>query len=171
MGGNLYAQEKAPAVIAKSVPPKNDMIWVKRCDDIKDGEKVTGKYCEAVQSLSVVKKDADPSTAQRVAEIAIGYPPGNKGKPSAAVILPLGVLVQNDVELDIDGTKLLTFNIRFCDNGGCIGILDLRDSDVEQLRKGKELTLKSQVVTGQPLVVTLSLTGLPNILDEIKAGK
>ena len=81
-------QLKAEQKPADSKPTSGEeKSWISRCEDIKDGEKVTGQYCEAVQQLFVMQKDADPSTAQRVAEMAIGYPPGSEDKAQGVLVL------------------------------------------------------------------------------------
>ena len=158
--------QKSGTIAAKATG--DESAWVTRCDDMKEGEKVVGKYCEAVQSLSVAAKDADPSTAKRVIEVAIGYPPAFKDKASAVVILPLGIAVNKDIVVEIDGSKLVTTEPRYCDPNGCFGVIELSNGDINKLRKGKEMTVKSQLFTAQPLEITLSLNGLNGALDTIK---
>lgn len=85
------ASKVAPTTPAKEAaaeaPPNSD--WQARCQDIKDGEKVTGKYCEAVQSLYVVKKDEDPkkSTTQHPCQTSPNPTTCRDENPSSA--LPL----------------------------------------------------------------------------------
>lgn len=170
-------KEDAPKADAKksdAAPAADKSAWIVRCDDIKDkdSEKVTGQYCEMVQSISVAKKDADPSTAQRIFEIALGYPPVDKQRTAASVvIMPLGVLVTQDVVLEIDGDKFVDFKIQYCDAGGCIGTFQLKDKQIEKLLKGKALTVKAVAATGQPVVIELSLNGFAGAYDKIKPKK
>lgn len=160
-----------PAATAET-PPNND--WQARCQDLAEGGKVTGKYCEAVQSLYVIKKNEDPqkTTTQRVAEMAIGYPPGSTAKSAqAVVILPLGIVVNEKVTMDVDGKDLTKFDVRFCDVGGCVAIFSLDKGEIEKMRKGKELNLKAQAMTGQPVVIGLPLAAFDTVIATLIPGK
>lgn len=163
---------KAATPAATEAPPNND--WQARCQDIKEGETVTGKYCEAVQSLYVIKKDEDPAktTTQRVAEMAVGYPPGSTAKSAQAVaILPLGIVVNEKVAIEIDGDNLLKFEVRFCDVGGCVGIFTLDKGAIEKMRKGKELNFKTQTMSGQPVVIGLPLSAFDTVIGKLIPAK
>lgn len=159
-------EKKKDDALAANTPPAE--AWAVRCDDVKDGEKVVGKYCEMAQSISVAKKDADPSTAQRLLEVAIGYPPGQKGKAAAIAILPLGVLVNEDIVVDLDGSKLLDFKIRHCLAAGCVGAFTLSEKDIKKMSEGKALTVKSVTADNRPLAIELSLNGFGKAYDKIK---
>lgn len=183
-------KEKAPAAATaspaekkKGTPEKGDEkkddaaavtppaeAWAVRCDDVKDkdSEKVVGKYCEMAQSISVAKKDADLSTAQRLLEVAIGYPPGSKGKAAAIAILPLGILVNEDIIVDVDGSKLLDFKVRHCVAAGCIGAFALGGKDMKKLSEGKSMTVKSMTADNRPLAIELSLNGFGTAYEKIK---
>lgn len=159
-----------PTTAAAEKPAANadaDKSWKSRCQDMKDGETVTGKYCEAVQQLFVMQKDADPSTAQRVAEMAIGYPQGSGENAQGVLVLPLGILVQDKVTVEVDEDKLLTMKVRYCDAGGCYASFELDKGDVKKLRAGGELVVKTQAVTGQPVTIGLPLTGFGAAMDSI----
>lgn len=160
------------ATAAAQTPPNND--WQSRCQDITENAKVTGKYCEAVQSLYVIQKNEDPekTTTQRVAEMAVGYPPGSSAKEAQAVaILPLGIVVNEKVAIDVDGKDLMKFDIRFCDVGGCVGIFSLDKGDIEKMRKGKELSFKTQTMSGQPVVIGLPLAAFDTVIAKLIPGK
>lgn len=158
------SQEKAAAPAAA-----DENAWANRCEDLKEGEKVTGKYCEAFQRLSVMQKDADPKTAQRLAEFAIGYPPADKGKPRGVMILPLGIIVDEKVVIEIDGKESMKFAIHYCDQAGCVGLLELNAGLLDKMRKGQAMTVKTKANNGQPLQIGMSLKGLGDALD--KAAK
>lgn len=165
LGAVILPQSGQSQEAAKTAAPD---AWVTRCDDIKDGDKVTGKYCEAFQRLSVMEKDAAPETAQRLAEFAIGYPPGEKGKAKGALILPLGILVSKKTKISIDGKDVMEFATRYCDNSGCIAMMDLNNSILDRMRKGNNMTIHSEAFTGQPLEITMSLKGFSTALDNAK---
>lgn len=162
-------EKKKDDAVASNAPPAD--AWAVRCDDVKDGEKVVGKYCEMAQSISVAKKDADPSTAQRLLEVAIGYPPGQKNKAAAVAILPLGVLVNEDIVVELDGSKLTDFKIRHCVVAGCVGAFTLSDKDIKKLSEGKAMVVKSVTADNRPLAIELSLNGFSSAYDKIKPAK
>lgn len=176
LAGGLAAQDAAKNAKSADAPvaaanANAETAWAVRCNDVKEGEKVTGKYCEMVQNISVAKKDADPSTAQRLVEMAIGYPPAEKGKAAAVVILPLGILVNEDIVLELDGDKELDFDARYCDGGGCYSIFELSDKLITKFTKGKTITIKAMAATGQPIAIELSLAGFAAAHNEIKPKK
>ena len=142
--------------------------WVVRCDDLKEGDNIKGKYCEMVQSISVSKKDADPSTAQRLFELAIGYPPVGGGKANGVMILPLGILVSEDVVMEIDGSKEKDVRVRYCDASGCVAAFELSEKEMEKLSKGRGMTVRTVAATNQPVTIELSLSGFSDAYKKIK---
>lgn len=153
---------------AEAIPEQAGSPWVVRCDDIKEDEKVTGKYCEMVQSISVSQKGADPSTAQRLLEMAIGYPPPAKDNASGVLILPLGILVTDAIVLEIDGKKEKSFPVRYCEAGGCIARFELSKKELEKLIKGQVMIVKTVSASGQPVTIEMSLTGFGDAHAKIK---
>ena len=163
------AKKEQPKKEADTQPPADP--WQVRCGDVSDGQAVVGKYCEMVQQIFVTQKDADPSTAQRLVEVVIGYPPTEKNKASAVVILPLGILLEEENTIEVDGSKLLDFNVRYCDNGGCAAMLQLSDKDISKLSKGNEMLVKGKAANGQEILITLSLQGFEKARQQILPQK
>ncbi len=163
-----HAKDTAKSDPAAQTPANND--WQARCQDVGENETVASKYCEAVQSLYVIQKNDDPekSTTQRVAEMAVGYPPGSTAKAAQAVaILPLGIVVNEEVSVEVDGKRLFKFEVRFCDVGGCVGIFNIDKGVIEKMRKGKELSFKTKTVSGQPVVIGLPLSGFDTVIGTL----
>lgn len=142
--------------------------WANRCDDLKDKDgKVTGKYCETFQRLSLVAGEGEKQQMQRVAEFAIGYPPADKGKAGAVLILPLGVIVDGDIKVQIDEKDVMKFRVRYCDNGGCVAMLKLENAILEKMKKGKVMTVKAQSLGGG-VDIPFRLDGFGPALDGVK---
>ncbi len=173
MTGPVWAKGEAKKEETKkeAAAPVAKDPWQTRCDDMKDGEKVVGKYCEMVQQIFVAQKDADPSTAQRLIEVVIGYPPADKGKASAVIILPLGILLDEKNTVEVDGAKLFDFGIRYCDNGGCAAVFQISEKDMAKLGKGKEMLVKGKAANGQDLVIAMSLQGFDAVRQQILPAK
>lgn len=172
----ILAAGLSGAAIANSKPaPKSDLpaigssdgkAWANRCDEMKDKDgKPAGKYCETFQRLSVVSGEGDKKQAQRVAEFAIGFPPADKGKASGVLILPLGVVVDSDIKIQIDDKDVMKFRVRYCDGGGCAAIMKLDSGLIDKMRKGKVMTVKAMAFNGKPVDVPFRLDGLGEALE------
>jgi invasion protein IalB len=167
--GNSDVEAEKPVAASAS---QDAAAWAIRCEDIKEGEKPTGQYCEMMQNITITQKDQDPANnGQRLIEMAIGYPASEKGKAFAAVILPLGILVNKEVEVEIDGSKGFDFKIAYCDAGGCLASFHIDARDMEKLSKGKIMTIKTIAATGQPVAIEMSLAGFGDARDRIKSSK
>ena len=167
LSGVAFANAKpAPKTELPTISSSDGKAWANRCDELKDKDgKATGKYCETFQRLSVVSGEGDKKQAQRVAEFAIGFPPADKGKASGVLILPLGVVVDSDIKIQIDDKDVMKFRVRYCDGGGCAAIMKLDGSLIEKMRKGKVMTVKAVAFSGAPVDVPFRLEGLGDMLD------
>jgi len=160
----LAASATLSAVQAKpSAPAKvTGEIWSTRCDPPKDK---AAKYCEVFQRLSMTEKDK--KEAMRVAEFAIGYPTDKKGA-RGVLILPLGILLDGPLQVQIGSGAAFTFHARFCDQGGCYSFLELGDDQIDQLKKNDKLTIQFAALNGQKMDIPMSLKGIGPALDKIK---
>lgn len=171
LSGAAYATGK-PAAKADlpAIASSDGKAWANRCDELKDKDgKPAGKYCETFQRLSVVNGEGDKKQTQRVAEFAVGFPPADKGKASGVLILPLGVVVDSDIKIQIDDKDVMKFRVRYCDGGGCAAIMKLDNSLIDKMRKGKVMTVKATAFTGAPVDVPFRLEGLGEALDAARA--
>lgn len=130
--------------------------WAVRCS--------TGnaRACEAFQRLSVAE------TGARVAEMAVGFPPGNVRGAKAMVILPLGVRIDQPVSLTVDkGGPSRTVTVQTCTKGGCTGQITLDDEMLNAMRSGDTVTVSFQVASGQKANLDLSLKGFSLALGDL----
>lgn len=167
------ADKAAASAVTPQTPPSNP-DWKKRCQDIKEGEKVTGQYCEGVQSLYVIQNDKEgkPGTPQRIAELAVGFPPGTSTKTAqAVVILPLGIVVNEKIIVEVDGSSIEKIETRFCDNGGCVALFNLDKGALEKMRKGQEISFRTKSAGNQPVLIGLPLSAFGSVMDEITPKK
>ena len=123
--------------------------WNYRCSD-----EDRGRVCEIAQRLSVKK------TGQRVVEVAIARTGEDKQKLRAVLILPLGVSTQAGVTLRVDDRdRTYRANISHCLKDGCYVYLDVTDSLLEAMKKGREARLAMRTYQGKTIRVNLSLMG------------
>lgn len=155
----------ADAPKSKTAAPAEE-LWAKRCEDLKDkdGKTVTGQYCEVFQRLAAQEKD---KSVKRVVEFAVGYPPDEK-TARAVIALPLGILLQEPLYLQIDDKQDHEFHVRYCLADGCYAYLNLPDAVLGELQKGKKITLKSRAFNGQKLHIVMDLKGFAPALEAAK---
>ncbi len=139
--GNPVASQEEPSA------------WSVRCNDNKD-------YCE------VYWRAVNAETGQRVAEFAIGYPEDSKAA-RGVLILPLGVLLTEELQMQVDAGQPFKFKVRYCDAGGCVAFLNLNDQLLGVLRAGSTATVKMKSFQGQDVNIGIPLTGLKRTLEQI----
>lgn len=163
---SALAESKASDGVKAEKPAAPMEMWAKRCQDIKDKDnKVAGKYCEIFQRLDYRAKDS--KELQRVTEFAVGYPPGEK-LARAVIILPLGVMVKDNLSLLTDGKDENHFHVQYCLPDGCYATLNLPENILSNISKANKLLISGKVMNGQDLKITLDLTGFSKALAAIK---
>jgi invasion protein IalB len=151
----MAAESKTAAAVPASTAQKAE-LWSKRCQDVKNKDgKTSTHYCEIFQRLSSASKDG--KTFQRVAEFAVGYPPGEK-TARAVIVLPLGIMVQETMSVFIDDKNENHFHVQYCLPDGCYATLNLPEKLLETIGKGKKLMFAGKAMTGQPLHIIMDLT-------------
>lgn len=157
MSNALFAQDDVASTISEDVAKP----WIVRCnneDDIKLENK-RGK-CEIFQRLSL--KD----TGQRVVEMAIGFP-DDKDAARGIFILPLGILLQPGVTMQIDDNPPLKFAVRYCVPNGCVAYVNLNDTILDMLKKGESANVIVKQANGEDITLPIVLKGITKALGEI----
>lgn len=144
--------EQNVAVIAK-----DGDTWALRCAQNDKGEQGD---CEIFQRL------IEGSTGQRVAEFAIGVP--EKGKAARGVaILPLGVMFDPAVTMQIDGGPSYSFTLRYCTMEGCYAYVDLNDALLANLKSGKEMVFYLTLKDGELVPLVMKLGGFTSAYEKL----
>lgn len=132
--------------------------WAIRCaKDEKTGK--SGK-CEIFQRL-VVKE-----TGKRVVEFAVGFPESTDSA-RGVVVLPLGMLLTEDVSMQVDKEKSFSFKPRYCVPEGCYAFVNLNRKLLDIMRAGKEVQISFRALDGKPVNIKLQLEGFGKGLKEI----
>jgi invasion protein IalB len=141
--------------------PASEQPWKVRCssEEASKAEQKRGK-CEVFQQLIVQE------TKKRFAEFAIGFPEGQK-EARGIMILPLGVLLEPGVEMQIDDQQPFKFKVRYCEPGGCAAFLSLNDSVLNMLKNGKVAKVSLQSAQGKTLSFDLSLKGFADVFKQV----
>ncbi len=134
-------------------------MWAVRCSAEEDDP---ARECEIFQRLSI--KD----TGQRVAEFAVGFPQ-NQGVARGVIILPLGILLTEPLQMTIDEDHTFQFKPRYCTAQGCFAFLNLNEKLMKMLKAGGEATISTKSFNGQDVKVKMSLVGFTKALKKIGA--
>lgn len=147
--------------IKQTPMPDDAEPWKIRCstEEAKKSEQKRGK-CEVFQQLIVQE------SKQRFAEFAIGFPEGQK-EARGIMILPLGILLEPGVEMQIDDQQSFKFKVRYCEPGGCAAFLSLNDTVLNMLRNGKMAKVSLQSAQGKTLSFEMSLKGFGELFKKV----
>ena len=153
----------AGAVMASFVSPvasqdEQASNWVKRCNELKEGEKTA--HCEIFQRL-IVKE-----SGQRIAEFAIGFPKDKQGA-RGVMILPLGMLLTEGVKMQVDEGQAFRFDVRYCTANGCFAFLTMGDPVLNMLKKGDTANISFKTLDGKDFSLSMSLKGFSKSLEGI----
>lgn len=158
----------APHTAAVAQQPGTELAetgWGKRCQKDPKTGKEDKNQCEAYQKIQV--KDADT----RIAEMAIGFPTGSDGKKSkvarGVVVLPLGILLESGVLMQVDEQKPAVFKLRFCTQGGCVGYVNLNPELLDTMKNGNQLLFQFKTSQGRDVKIIMSLKGFTKAIKEV----
>lgn len=130
-----------------------DTGWNKRCE-AKDKKK-----CEIFQQL------VEANSKSRVAEFAIS-PETAKGA-SGVIVLPLGILLEKGVGMQIDNGKIYRFNVRYCTAAGCFAYVNLEKTLMTSMKSGGTAKFIFLAGNGQNVNLLLSLKGFNKAIEQL----
>ncbi len=119
--------------------------WNVRCDE-------TNGKCEVFQRY-IVKE-----TGQRVIEFAIGYPDQNKGGVGV-IILPLGIKVNQPIQIKMDDKKYQKFDIESCSQDGCFSSIKIDSSFINSVQGSNKISFIFYNLACQEINVEMATKG------------
>ncbi|MFP4097539.1 MAG: invasion associated locus B family protein [Alphaproteobacteria bacterium] len=128
----------------------DEVAWAVRCEEDEQGN---AAHCEMFTRLNL--KDTDT----RLVEFALGYPKEGDQVARGIIIVPLGILLQEDVVLSVDEEEKLRARPRYCSENGCYVYVTLPESLVSAMKRGNEASLMFRAANGRPVAVKVSLAG------------
>ena len=131
--------------------------WTLRCEG-EEGD--PARKCEIFQRLIA------PESGERVAEFAIGFPQG-KTDARGVIVLPLGILVSDPVEMAIDENPAFQFRVRYCATQGCVAVVNINPELLAMFKKGRQARIVGKTYRGQPVAITMSLTGFTRAIERL----
>ncbi|MCE9507751.1 MAG: invasion associated locus B family protein [Alphaproteobacteria bacterium] len=139
--------------------------WQQRCPKTKDKQTADKKQCEIFQRIDMKKNSL------RLAEFAIGFPREkgmDSGAARGAIILPLGILLEQGAQMKIDDGKPLAFKIRFCTNTGCFSYLTFSKNVLNSMKKAKSVSFLFKTADGRKVNLVMGLGSFEKALQEIQ---
>lgn len=132
--------------------------WTAKCEETS-AEKEGG--CFIFQNL-VLREGG-----QRVLQVAVGYV-ADSPEPIALLSLPLGISLPPGVSLRIADGEPTRFPVERCEPNGCRAGLKLKESLLDQIIKGRQMTVTFFDAQRRPIEVPLSLDGFEAGLASLK---
>lgn len=159
-GQAVSGQEKTAAAKETPAVQRAAEPWTVRCSSDKPD---AGRECEVYQRLAVAK------TGQRVAEFAVGFPKG-KQDGRGVIVLPLGILLEDGIIMQIDDGQKFKFKPRYCTNDGCFAFINVSAALIDTLKKGTEVHFGAKALNGKEIKIKMSLKGLSKTLEQATRG-
>lgn len=133
--------------------------WGVRC--ITDPTNAQAQFCTA-QHAAINNK-----TQKTVMAINVGFPPD--GSPARATIMvPLTVLLEPGLQMQIDGGEPMTFPFEICKPNGCEVQIQLNQALYSAFSSGVGGKVTVLVLPGKPVAVPFSLKGFTSALNALK---
>jgi invasion protein IalB len=162
LGSGAFAEDKAAAAKLAAADKGNDVFWTVRCEKGFEKDLKSGK-CEVFQRL-IVKE-----TNQRMVEFAVGFPE-KKDTARGVIVMPLGVLLTEQVTLQIDKNKSFAFDVRYCTGDGCFAYVNLTKEVLDTMRSGQKAVLSFRTMEGRQVNVELSLKDFGKALKQVQTS-
>lgn len=148
--------QEMPAAQTAAAPGEKKPAWSIRCT-AKKGD--PARECEAFQRLVVAK------TGQRVAEFAVGFPKDKKEGGRGVVVLPLGILLTEGIEMQIGDGQKFKFMPRYCTNEGCFAFIDVDQTLLNALKQGTVIEFSAKAMNGEDVKIKMTLEELGKALE------
>ena len=148
------APAAAPAPPDASAPPPGGAPWAKLCNTDPSTKK---DICLVIQEIRA-------DTGQFIASATIRTISGDN-KVSFIAAVPVGMLIQPGLRLQIDDGKQIEVKYGICFQNACYGELDVDDAFVQSLKSGSKLTLMTLNQQAKPVNFPMTLAGFTKAYD------
>lgn len=172
---NVFAQQpQEPAPVPQQEPaargetaPAEGTITERQ---FKDWRLQCGRRTEQGPELCEMQQQQVDSEGRTIMAVAVGQLPGESDL-GLLIILPLGILLQPPVTLQIDGGAEMPLQVDRCERQGCRIEMLLEPDLLNRLKAGTEATVFFEAVDPQGerqrLGVPISLLGFTAALNEV----
>ena len=148
-------QQKNVAQADANAQGEKKALWSVRCTA---AEGAPARECEIFQRLVVAK------SGQRVAEFAVGFPKDKK-EGRGVIVLPLGILLEEGIEMQVDQGQKFRFKPRYCTTEGCFAFINVDQALLDTLKSGGVMEFDAKAMNGKDVKIKMTLEGLAKALD------
>ena len=123
----------AAAVAVPSAPAtaqEDDNPWVKICNTDPNAQK----------EICLISQELRSDSGQFLASVAIRETPGEQRR-SLLTVVPVGMLIQPGVQLQVDGSEPETAQYTICMSNACWAELPIDDGFVNRMKRGGKLQI------------------------------
>ena len=147
-----------PTVTVLQGQPIGD--WIFNCGM---NPQTSRKQCTIAQQL----------TDKKTQSVVFAWLIGNDGQGNLVAVwqTPTGVLVNRGVVIDVGTDKPIAVPYTSCITGHCEAIANLAPDFIDTLTKATKATATVYTVTGEGLTFSLSVNGLAQAIDAVKAPR
>lgn len=150
------AAKPAPAKPAAAPSGDTGSAWVKVCSTDQASK----------QKVCVTRADLRGENGSFISSVTIQQI-GEEAKYGMGILMPLGVLLQPGVALNIDGAAKgkAAFTICLPNPPVCVSSAPADAGLIDGLRKGAKLTMTAQNAQGKEVAIDVSLAGFAKVFD------
>lgn len=123
--------------------------WAVVCQPAHEGNP---RLCEMVQSIT------EQDTEEPVMQLILAQMPEDNALVMR-IMVPIGVLLQENMQMKVDGTDVAEILYGICTQVACIGDFELSSDVIARMRRGAGGTLSFVYYTGEVVDVPFSLQG------------
>ena len=144
----------APALAQNAGAAQDQNAWVKICN----------KDASANKELCLITQELRTNAGQFLASVAIREAPGEARKTLLSSV-PVGMLIQPGVQLQIDGAKGDTARYSICFPNACYAELAIDAGFITKLKGGGKLQLTTVNQQAKPVRFEMTLIGFTSAYD------
>jgi len=161
VGGGVDNQPSRQGSAPANADIERYQDWGVRCGTRPQGNQ---ERCEMFQQLT---RDDSENPVMR---ILIGFPPG-EDQAAAAMILPLGILIQPGISIRVDNGEPTPAPIKLCVADGCRTSFRISPRMLEQMKAGKRAYVRVKDPRGESVDLPISLSGFTNAYAQLKQSR
>jgi len=150
----LAAAAAAAGVGGPAAAQNDDNPWVKICNTDPQAQK----------EVCLVTQEIRSDSGQFLASVAIRETPGEQRR-SLLVSVPVGMLLQPGVQLQVDGADQQTARYSICFPNACYAELAVDGSYINKLKAGRTLQMTTMNQQARPVRFDLTLIGFTAVYD------
>lgn len=122
---------------------------------------------DALPDCRMKQRAVVTQTGRLLMQITIRVPAETR-KPVMMIHGPLGTFLPAGIEIDVDGSNLMTLPFQTCEANGCFAGTPLTSDQLDTLFSGQKLNIQLQSVNKQPITVPMSLIGFTSSYKKIQ---